>query len=98
MSDGLGLRFLLDLQFLFEFRLPSPSGGESSQLPWVARCSVNRSKWVAIATGAISLLLGVAYLAVVQLLDWRGEMVPAPLLEWLPSVWLVIGQACARIF
>jgi len=39
---------------------------------------MNRSKLVAILTGAISLLLAIAYLIVVQLLDFRGEMVPAP--------------------
>ncbi|MBD2160172.1 hypothetical protein H6G52_01895 [Limnothrix sp. FACHB-881] len=44
---------------------------------------MTRSKWVAIATGAISLLLGAIYLIVVQILDSR-EMVPAPILEWLP--------------
>ncbi|MEM1427728.1 MAG: hypothetical protein AAGF75_14400 [Cyanobacteria bacterium P01_H01_bin.130] len=46
----------------------------------------NRSKWVAIATGIISLLLGVAYLIIVQILDFRGEMIPAPVdLGWLPG-------------
>ncbi len=44
---------------------------------------MTRSKWVAIATGAISLLLGAIYLVVVQLLDAR-EMIPAPILECLP--------------
>ncbi|WP_298613082.1 hypothetical protein [uncultured Thermosynechococcus sp.] len=36
-------------------------------------------KWVAIVTGAISLLLGMGYLVLVQLLDWRGDWQPAPL-------------------
>jgi hypothetical protein len=40
---------------------------------------IERSKLVAILTGAISLLLGVAYLVLVQILDWRGEMLPAPI-------------------
>ena len=40
---------------------------------------MNRSKWVAIATGAISLFLGVLYLLIVQFLDFRGEMIPAPI-------------------
>ncbi|MGD1854501.1 MAG: hypothetical protein ACFB2W_09630 [Leptolyngbyaceae cyanobacterium] len=40
---------------------------------------MDRSKIVAIITGAISLVLAVAYLLLVQLLDFRGEMVPAPL-------------------
>lgn len=39
---------------------------------------MNRSKLVAVITGAIAILLSVAYLIVVQLLDFRGEMVPAP--------------------
>jgi hypothetical protein len=39
---------------------------------------MNRSKIVAIITGAISILLAIAYLILVQLLDYRGEMVPAP--------------------
>jgi hypothetical protein len=39
---------------------------------------MNRSKFVAILTGVISLALGIAYLLLVQLLDLRGEMVPAP--------------------
>lgn len=39
---------------------------------------MDRSKIVAILTGAIALLLGVAYLVIVQLLDFRGEMIPAP--------------------
>ncbi|QEQ00014.1 hypothetical protein RHP47_00560 [Thermosynechococcus sp. QKsg1] len=36
-------------------------------------------KWVAIVTGVISLLLGIGYLVLVQLLDWRGDWQPAPL-------------------
>ncbi len=44
---------------------------------------MDRSKVVAIVTGAISLALAVAYLAVVQFLDFRGEMVPAPVVELL---------------
>jgi hypothetical protein len=40
---------------------------------------MNRSKIVAILTGAIAVLLSVIYLIVVQFLDFRGEMVPAPM-------------------
>ena len=40
---------------------------------------MNRSKIVAIITGALSLLLAVGYLLLVQLLDFRGEMLPAPM-------------------
>ncbi|MGF1517667.1 MAG: hypothetical protein ACFCVB_07685 [Nodosilinea sp.] len=47
---------------------------------------MDRSKLVAIITGAISLLLAVGYLVLVQLLDFRGDMVPAPL-SALPQGW-----------
>ncbi len=40
---------------------------------------MDRSKVVAILTGAVSLLLAIAYLLLVQLLDFRGEMLPAPI-------------------
>jgi hypothetical protein len=40
---------------------------------------MDRSKIVAIITGAISLLLAIGYLILVQLLDSRGDMVPAPI-------------------
>ncbi len=40
---------------------------------------MNRSKIVAIITGAISIILAIAYLLLVQLLDFRGEMKPAPI-------------------
>jgi hypothetical protein len=39
---------------------------------------MNRSKIVAVITGVISILLAVGYLILVQLLDFRGEMKPAP--------------------
>ncbi len=39
---------------------------------------MDRSKIVAVVTGAIAVVLSLAYLVVVQLLDMRGEMVPAP--------------------
>jgi hypothetical protein len=39
---------------------------------------MDRSKIVAIITGAIALILGIAYLLMVQFLDFRGEMLPAP--------------------
>ncbi|NJK30642.1 MAG: hypothetical protein HC851_05965 [Acaryochloris sp. RU_4_1] len=41
--------------------------------------SFDRSRWIAVITGAIALLLGVGYLLLVQLLDSRGEMIPAPM-------------------
>jgi hypothetical protein len=40
---------------------------------------MERSKVLAIVTGAISIALALAYLAVVQFLDMRGEMIPAPM-------------------
>jgi hypothetical protein len=42
---------------------------------------MERSKIVAIITGALSILLAIAYLLLVQLLDFRGEMQPAPVSE-----------------
>jgi hypothetical protein len=39
---------------------------------------MDRSKIVAVITGAIAILLSLVYLLVVQLLDFRGEMIPAP--------------------
>jgi hypothetical protein len=39
---------------------------------------MDRSKIVAVVTGAIALILGIAYLIIVQFLDFRGEMLPAP--------------------
>ncbi len=47
--------------------------------------NLDRSKIVAIITGAIALILGIAYLTLVQLLDFRGEMVPAPQSLILPQ-------------
>lgn len=40
--------------------------------------NIDRSKVIAIITGIFSLLLGVLYLGLVQLLDFRGDMIPAP--------------------
>lgn len=45
---------------------------------------MDRGKIVAIITGAISVLLAVGYLLLVQLLDFRGEMIPAPV-SYLPQ-------------
>ena len=39
---------------------------------------MERSKLVAIITGVISIALAIAYLLLVQFLDFRGEMLPAP--------------------
>jgi len=40
---------------------------------------MDQGKFVAIITGAISIILAVAYLILVFLLDSRGEMIPAPI-------------------
>ncbi len=48
---------------------------------------MDRSKIVAIVTGAIALILSIAYLLVVQILDFRGEMLPAPM-EMIPPAGL----------
>ncbi len=40
---------------------------------------MDRGKLIAIVTGVISILIAIAYLVVVQLLDFRGEMIPAPI-------------------
>ncbi|WP_228035846.1 hypothetical protein [Oculatella sp. LEGE 06141] len=39
---------------------------------------MDRSKIIAILTGVVSLILAIGYLVLVQILDFRGEMVPAP--------------------
>lgn len=39
---------------------------------------MNSEKIVAIITGAVSIFLAIAYLILVQLLDIRGKMIPAP--------------------
>ncbi|MEA5582742.1 hypothetical protein VB620_15500 [Nodularia harveyana UHCC-0300] len=45
---------------------------------------MSRSKIVAILTGAISILLAIAYLVLVQLLDYR-DMKPAPISQLTPQ-------------
>jgi hypothetical protein len=52
--------------------------------------NIDRSKFVAILTGAIALSLGIAYLVIVQLLDFRGDMVPAPMV--LPFLLSSLGS------
>ncbi|MFZ4641102.1 MAG: hypothetical protein ACOYMP_11965 [Nodosilinea sp.] len=48
---------------------------------------MDRSKLVALITGAISLALALGYLLLVQILDFRGDMIPAPL-STQPIWWL----------
>ncbi|MFW6296237.1 MAG: hypothetical protein ACOC04_03495 [Halothece sp.] len=45
---------------------------------------MNKGKVVAIITGAISILIEIAYLIVVLFLDSRGEMIPAPISQIFP--------------
>ncbi|MFM8260165.1 MAG: hypothetical protein ACKN83_10170 [Vulcanococcus sp.] len=37
-----------------------------------------RGRWVAIVTGAISIAIAVAYLALITVLDSRGPLLPPP--------------------
>lgn len=52
-----------------------------------ARKVMDRGKIVAIITGAISLILAIGYLLLVQLLDFRGEMIPAPMSMFNLGIW-----------
>ncbi len=48
---------------------------------------MDRSKIVALVTGIISIALAIAYLVVVQIIDFRGEMLPAPIIETISLGW-----------
>ena len=37
-----------------------------------------RGRWVALVTGALSVLIGVAYLVLITVLDSRGPLLPPP--------------------
>ena len=52
---------------------------------------MDRSKIIAIITGAIAIALSIAYLLIVQILDFRGEMLPAPT-GMVPTVELLSHQ------
>ncbi len=56
---------------------------------------MNSGKIVAIITGAISLILAIGYLILVQLLDFRGEMLPAPTSQIELQSW-VVGMLASR--
>lgn len=45
---------------------------------------MDRGKIIAIFTGTISILIAIAYLVLVQVLDFRGEMIPAPVGQFSP--------------
>lgn len=49
---------------------------------------MTKGQIVAIITGAISILIAVAYLVLVFILDTRGEMKPAPVSQVPPVVYL----------
>ncbi|AFZ23280.1 hypothetical protein Cylst_0956 [Cylindrospermum stagnale PCC 7417] len=54
---------------------------------------MNRSKIVAYITGAISILLAIAYLIIVQILDYR-DMKPAPISQLNPpSAVIAVGYS-----
>jgi hypothetical protein len=64
---------------------------------------MDRSKLVAIVTGVFSLLLAIGYLVLVQLLDFRGDMVPAPLstllnLPFWTATLSVNSMVCQSLF
>ena len=40
--------------------------------------SQSRGRWVAVVTGALSVLIGVAYLVLITVLDSRGPLQPPP--------------------
>lgn len=44
----------------------------------MAESPSRRGRWVAIVTGAISILIGVLYLALILVLDSRGPLQPPP--------------------
>ncbi len=52
---------------------------------------MDRSKIVAVVTGAIALLLGIVYLVIVQFLDFRGEMLPAPQIQMIQNAILAVN-------
>ena len=53
---------------------------------------MNRSQIVAIITGVISILLAIAYLIVVQIIDYR-DMKPAPISQLSPQVVIVVSNS-----
>ena len=47
-------------------------------IPPKAPSKDSRGRWVAILTGALSILIGVAYLVLITVLDSRGPLQPPP--------------------
>jgi hypothetical protein len=52
---------------------------------------MDRSKIVAVITGIISIVLAIAYLLIVQIIDFRGEMLPAPTVDTIFWISLLTG-------
>ena len=59
---------------------------------------MQRSKLIAIITGAISIALAIVYLIIVQFLDFRGEMLPAPQSQILQPTVIASFPRCAAEF
>ncbi|MGK7928672.1 MAG: hypothetical protein AB4290_26125 [Spirulina sp.] len=51
---------------------------------------MTRGKILAIITGAISIFLALVYLILVELLDFRGEMIPAPISTLILLKYLIL--------
>ncbi|MEM8722103.1 MAG: hypothetical protein AAGE84_22880 [Cyanobacteria bacterium P01_G01_bin.39] len=51
---------------------------------------MNQGRIIAIITGVISILIAIAYLVLVQLIDFRGEMVPAPVEEYMGTSYVPV--------
>ncbi len=56
--------------------LATPTPAEPT--PGAAKLADRRGRWVAILTGALSILIGLVYLVLITLLDARGPMQPPP--------------------
>ncbi|MFS8868267.1 hypothetical protein [Synechococcus sp. H65.1] len=68
---------------------------------------MERSKWVAMITGVLAIALGVGYLLLVELLDYRGsKFLPAPLeppailgsLAGIPGPRALLGACLSGLF
>lgn len=57
---------------------PVPDEGNSAQDRPQGSAPSRRGRWVAILTGAISVLIGVLYLILITVLDQRGPLLPPP--------------------
>lgn len=58
--------------------MPLPDPTPLSPQPPVPSAAERRGRWVAIVTGALSVLVGVLYLLMIVLLDSRGPLQPPP--------------------